>query len=78
MLDSTGQVSNWMTYLNRIVGGLHNPESVAWNAAIERQVSDRLAVRFEYEQRNTTKDFTVSPITSGSTGILGLSNICCC
>jgi hypothetical protein len=74
MLDSTGQVSNSTTYLNRIVGGLHNPESVAWNAAIERQVSNRLAVRFEYEQRNTTKDFTVSPISSGSTGILGLSN----
>ncbi|MBV8631881.1 MAG: TonB-dependent receptor [Silvibacterium sp.] len=61
-------------YQNRIVGGLHNPESIAWNGAIERQVLERLAVRFQYEQRNTTKDFTTSPTASGSTGIVALSN----
>jgi hypothetical protein len=74
ILDATGQASSSTFYLNHIVGGLHNPESIAWNAAIERQILERLAIRFAYEQRNTTKDFTVSPISSGSTGILSLSN----
>jgi len=74
MLDAIGQPSGSTFYQNRIVGGLHNPESIAWNAAIERQLMERLAVRFQYEQRNTTKDFTVSPISSGSSGILALSN----
>ena len=74
IFDATGQVSSSTFYTNGIVGGLHNPESVAWNAAIERQVIERLAIRFEYEQRNTTKDSTVSPISSGNSGSLDLSN----
>ena len=74
ILDTSGQASNSTFYQNRIVDGLHNPESIAWNAAIERQVLERLAVRFAYEQRNTTTDFTVSPVSSGNSGILALSN----
>ena len=74
MLDPSGQPSSSTFYQNRIVGGLHNPESIAWNAAIERQVIERLAVRFQYEQRNTTKDLTVSPISNGNTRIITLSN----
>ncbi|WP_285288957.1 TonB-dependent receptor [Alloacidobacterium dinghuense] len=74
MFDASGQASSSTLYLNRIVGGLHNPESIAWSAAIERQVLEHLAMRFEYEQRNTTKDFTVSPLSSGNAGIIALSN----
>ena len=41
MLGPSGQASSSTYYQNQIVGGLHNPESVAWNAAIERQVLER-------------------------------------
>ena len=75
MLDEAGQPSTSTAYSNHIAGGLSNPESVAWNAAIERQVMERLTVRFEYDQRNTTKDFTISPVSSGNTGTLALSNV---
>jgi len=75
ILDATtGQVSGSTSYLNRIVGGLHSPESISWNAAIERQLMERLTIRFAYEQRSTTKVFTVSPIANGSLGALALSN----
>ncbi|MGA9241797.1 MAG: TonB-dependent receptor, partial [Silvibacterium sp.] len=74
MLGENVQLLSSTFYQNHIVGELHNPESIAWNAAIERQVMERLAVKFQYEQRNTTKDFAVSPVSSGNTGILGLSN----
>ena len=60
-LDENGEVSSAAEYVNRIGGGLHNPESIAWNTAIERQVLARLTVRLAYEQRNTSKDFTISP-----------------
>lgn len=74
ILDTTGHTSSSTSYLNRIVNGLHNPESLSWNAAIERQVLECLTVRFAYEQRSTTKVFTVSPVTNGSVGTLALSN----
>jgi len=74
ILDTTGQVSSSTFYQNRIVGGLRNPESISWDAAIDRQVSERLTVRFAYEQRNTTKVFTVSPISYDNSGVLALSN----
>jgi len=74
LLDKTGQVSQSTFYQNRIIGGLHNPESISWDAAIERQVSERLAVRFAYEQRSTTKVFTVSPGSYENSGVLALSN----
>ncbi len=73
ILDEDGEVSSATEYVNRIGGGLHNPESISWNAAIERQVVERLTIRAAYEQRNTTKDFTVSPI-SGAISSITLSN----
>ena len=33
-----------------------------------------LSLRLAYEQRNTSKDFVVSPFSAGSTGVLALSN----
>jgi len=72
-LDENGAVSSATEYVNRIGGGLHNPESISWNAAIERQVLERLTIKAAYEQRNTTKDFTVSPV-SGAISSVMLSN----
>jgi hypothetical protein len=62
LLDSTGAVTSSSSYVNRIDGGLHNPRSTAWNVSLERQISSRFSLRVAYEQRNTAKDFIVSPV----------------
>jgi hypothetical protein len=74
-LDENGEVSSATEYVNRIGGGLHNPESISWNAAFERQVLERLTIKVAYEQRNTTKDFTVSPVSGAISSATLLSNV---
>jgi Carboxypeptidase regulatory-like domain len=74
MLDTNGQVSSSTFYLNRITGGLENPRSTAWNVAVERQVTEHLAVRAAYEQRNTVRDFVVAPNAGSVSGVLALSH----
>ncbi len=74
LLDTNGQASSSISYLNQITGGLHNPQSTAWNAVLERQVMESLTLRVGYEQRNTSKVFVVSPVPEGNTGIIALSN----
>ena len=73
-LDTNGQASSSISYLNQITGGLHNPQSTSWNVALERQVLESLTLRVGYEQRNTSKVFVVSPVSEGNTGIIALSN----
>jgi hypothetical protein len=74
LLDKNGNASSSVSYLNRLTGGLHNPASVSWNIALEREVLKSLTLRVGYEQRNTSKVFIVSPTSNGSSGILALSN----
>jgi hypothetical protein len=74
LFDANGNASSSVSYLNRLTGGLHNPESVSWNVALEREVLKSLTLRVGYEQRNTSKVFVVSPTSNGSSGILTLSN----
>ncbi len=74
ILGAAGQVESSTAYVNRIVGALQNPRSTSWNLALQRQVTSNLTLGVAYEQRNTSKDFVVSPMTSGSSGILALSN----
>ena len=74
LLDSNGPTSSSVSYLNQITGGLHNPQSTAWNVALERQVLESLTLRVGYEQRNTSKVFVVSPVSAGNTGTIALSN----
>jgi outer membrane receptor for ferrienterochelin and colicin len=69
-----GQVDSSVFYRNRINGDLENPRSTSWNLELDRQLLAGLSVRLAYEQRNTTRDFVVSPISSGATGVLELSN----
>ena len=75
LLNPVGQVIDSTTYSNRIIGGLHNPRSTAWNLALSQTVSSRLLVQVGYEQRNTARDFVVSS-TDGlaGTGLITLSN----
>ena len=74
LLDPNGNASSSVSYLNRLTGGLRNPESVSWNVALERVVLKSLTLRVGYEQRNTSRVFVVSPTSDGSSGILSLSN----
>jgi Carboxypeptidase regulatory-like domain len=74
LLDSSGQVYSSISYLNQLTGGLHNPQSTSWSVAVERQVLEPLMLRVGYEQRNTSKVFVVSPISSANSGIIALSN----
>ncbi len=74
MYDSTGQISSSTAFVNAIVGGLQNPRSTSWNVELERQVTSRFTARAGYEERNTARDFVVSPVTGAETGVISLSN----
>ena len=73
-LGTNGQVTGSTAYVNRITGSLQNPRSTAWNVDLERQITSSLSIRVGYEDRNTAKDFIVSPIGAGNSGIIALSN----
>jgi outer membrane receptor protein involved in Fe transport len=62
------------SYRNHIVGDLKNPRSTAWNVELDRQLLSSLLLRVAYEQRVTTKNFIVTPVVQGSSGMVSLSN----
>ena len=74
VLGQSGQPINSVSYQNQIDGELRNPRSTAWNLELDRQVFSRLSLRVAYEQRNTSHDIIVSPVSHGPTGVLELSN----
>jgi outer membrane receptor for ferrienterochelin and colicin len=69
-----GQAESSVFYLNTIHGNLENPRSTSWNLELDRQLLAGLSLRLAYEQRNTSRDFIVSPASSGTTGVLDLSS----
>lgn len=74
-LDPTGRVTSSTAYSNKIVGGLQNPRSTAWNLALSQKVSSALLLQVAYEQRNTANDFVVSTADGPvGTGLVTLSN----
>jgi outer membrane receptor for ferrienterochelin and colicin len=74
VLGQNGAKLNSLFYRNEIVGELRNPRSTSWNLELDRQLLAGLSLRIAYEQRNTANDFVVSPVSSGTTGVLALSN----
>jgi hypothetical protein len=74
LLGHDGAALTSQHYQNKIVGELRNPRSTSWNLELDRKILERLLLRIAYEQRNTANDFVVSPVSSGTTGVLGLSN----
>jgi outer membrane receptor for ferrienterochelin and colicin len=74
LLDQNGAPVSSVFYQNKIIGQLRNPRSTSWNVELDHQVLDGLWLRIAYEQRNTTNDFVVSPVSVGETGALELSN----
>ncbi|MGC1453405.1 MAG: carboxypeptidase regulatory-like domain-containing protein [Candidatus Sulfotelmatobacter sp.] len=75
ILDPAGQVTSSTAYTNKILGGLRNPRSTAWNLALSQKVTSGLMLQLGYEQRNTADDFVIST-TNGfaGTGLVTLSN----
>lgn len=74
IFDQSGGLESVTPFANRIADRLENPRSTGWNLGLDRQLTSALLLRVAYEQRNTAKDFVVSPITTGPSGILSLSN----
>jgi hypothetical protein len=74
VLDQNGAALSSVSYQNKIIGELRSPRSTSWNLELDRQILAGLLLRIAYEQRNTTEDFVVSPVSSGTTGALELSN----
>jgi hypothetical protein len=74
LFDQNGAPASSVFYQNKIIGQLRNPRSTSWNLELDRQVLGGLWLRIAYEQRNTTNDFVVSPVSVGETGALELTN----
>jgi len=73
-IDRAGQPFGSTFFQNRITGDLKNPRSTSWNLELDRKIFPSLLLRVAYEQRNTSKDFIVTPLREGTSGILSLSN----
>jgi hypothetical protein len=73
-LDSTGQILNSGAYVNTISRGLHNPRSTGWNLELDRQLTSALTMRAGFQERNTSRDFLLTPEMAPDHGILSLSN----
>jgi hypothetical protein len=74
VLGPNGEPSSTVSYQNEIDGGLRNPRSSSWSLELDRQVLQNLSLRVAYEQRNTSNDLIVSPLSAGLNGVLSLSN----
>jgi len=74
LLGPSGEPTNSVSYQNAIDGGLHNPRSTSWSLELDRQLLSNLFLRVAYEQRNTSEDLIVEPISGGTAGTLALSN----
>ena len=74
ILSANGQAPSSTFYSNQIIGGLQNPRSTSWNVAVERQVLENLTLHAGYEQRNTARDFVISPTPGSPSGVMALSN----
>jgi hypothetical protein len=74
VLGQNGAALSSISYENKITGELRNPRSTSWNLELDRQILAGLLLRIAYEQRNTTNDFVVSPVSSRTSGALELSN----
>jgi TonB dependent receptor len=72
-LDASGLVTGSTLYVNRIMNGLQNPRSTAWNLGLSREIVHGLIVQVGYESRITSHDFIVSPL-AGTAASLDVSN----
>jgi hypothetical protein len=71
-LAPTGEVLSSVAYANAITAGLRNPRSLGGNVELDRQVTSAFLLRAGFQERNTSRDFVLTPETS--LGLLSLSN----
>ena len=72
-LGPDGEVLSSVSYRNQITGGLRNPRSVGWNVEFDRQVTSALLLRVGFLERNTSRDFRVTP--DAISRVLSVSNL---
>ena len=70
----SGDVLTSTTYINTVSGTLRNPRSVGWNLELDRQIASRFVMRAGFQQRNTSRDFVLNPVSGPSDSVLLLSN----
>lgn len=61
-----------IAYQNTITRPLENPRSIGWNLELDREVTSALFLRTGFQERNTSRDFELTP--QADQGILALSN----
>jgi TonB dependent receptor/Carboxypeptidase regulatory-like domain len=71
---STGQILHSAEYVNTITGRPRNPRSVGWNLELDRQLTSALTMRAGFQQRDTARDFLLTPEMGPDHGLLSLSN----
>lgn len=73
--NGTTVVDGPRLFLNTAPSDLENPYSIAWNAQVDHEVSQRLLLRLGYEERSTRNDFVLEPVADQlNTGRLLLLN----
>ena len=60
--NGTSVVDGPRLFLNTAPADLENPYSIAWNAQVDHEVSQRLMLRLGYEERSTRNDFVLEPV----------------
>ena len=65
--DGTTIVDGPRLFLNTAPSDLKNPYSLAWNAQVDHEVSQRLLLRLGYEERSTRRDFAIGPVPDATT-----------
>ena len=73
-LNPAGQTLTATAYSNQLTGHLRDPRSEAWNLEVDRQITSNLLLRASYLQRNTVRDFVLTPFASGDNGVLSLAS----
>lgn len=63
-----------VTYRHRLLNPVQDPRSVGWSLQVDRQLQSRLYLRVGYQQRITSRNFLVDPVSTTSGGNLTLSN----
>jgi len=71
-LAPSGDVVSSVAFANTITAGPRNPRSTGWNVELDRQITSALLLRAGFQERNTARDFALTP--EASLGILSLSN----
>lgn len=69
-----GAVIEKQSYVHRIEDRIRDPRSTSWRLQLDRQVASNLIVRAGYQQRITSRNFTLDPEFTPAATFITLSN----